>query len=56
MKKRSLTLRRETLAEIDRGDLAAVAGGLTDTCFSCLDYISCNPLQCIGGDTFICAE
>ena len=54
-KKNLLALRREVVAELSAADLSAVAGaGVTNTCFSCLDYISCNPAQCWAEDTLIC--
>lgn len=42
---RKLSLKRETLQDLTPAELAAVAGGNTN--FSCLDYISCFPWQCI---------
>jgi hypothetical protein len=54
---RRLTLRREALAELSAEEIRSFAGGdpsircpheLTlDTCFSCMTYISCNPVACI---------
>lgn len=53
---RRLALRREALAELDTEEIRGVAGGdpsikcpheiPTNTCFSCLTYISCNPAAC----------
>ena len=46
---RKLALKREVVAELADADLRAVAAGeaVTNTCFSCLTFISCNPLQCL---------
>lgn len=45
---RKLSLRREVLTEIDTPGLAAVvAAGPTNTCFSCLTFVSCNPVHCV---------
>lgn len=57
MNARRLTLRREVLLELTQPQLAAVNGAapppvttvvtIVNTDFSCLDYISCNPLACV---------
>ena len=57
MTARRLSLRREVLAELAEGDLRAVAGGaVTNTCFSCLTFISCNPVQCVTYLGTVCRE
>lgn len=53
---RKLMLKREVLSPIDTDQLRGVVGGATrrncgsafcsDTCFSCLTYISCYPEDC----------
>jgi hypothetical protein len=61
-KPRSLALRREVLAELADVDLGGVAGGggtILNTCFSCLTYVSCNPVACLvptRDDSCVCAE
>ncbi|HEX8001091.1 MAG TPA: hypothetical protein VF519_00180 [Mycobacteriales bacterium] len=47
MKTKRLVLRSESVRELSVGELESVAGGVTLTCFSCLDYISCNPVACL---------
>lgn len=55
--RRTLSLKRESLHELTASDLASVVGGkLTETCYSCLAYISCNILQCVAKDTILCVE
>jgi hypothetical protein len=59
--RRTLTLRREVLLELTEPQLAAVNGAapppvttvvtIVNTGFSCLAYISCNPLACVIRDT-----
>lgn len=58
---RKLALRREILTELENVELNGVAGAapptrycgqslpcdLSNTCFSCYTYISCNPLACM---------
>lgn len=59
MTDRKLALRREVVTELSDADLRAVAAGegTTDTWFSCLTFISCNPLQClISEHGHICLE
>lgn len=36
---RSLSLKRETLSALTTDDLRVVAGGASDTCYTCLDCI-----------------
>ena len=52
---RKLSLKKDVLQELTTDELRGVAGG-HPTWFSCLDYISCNPLDCVTGYTFICPE
>lgn len=47
MDTKRLVLRREAVRELSAGELEQVVGGVTVTCFSCLDFISCNPLDCL---------
>ena len=57
MKTRTLSLKREALQQLSDGELDEIAGG-TRT-FSCLDYISCFPWECVIGRlpyTFLCVE
>ena len=54
---KKLALRREALGALDRHALGAIAGAATptphdcppmsDTCYSCLDYVSCRLLDCL---------
>ena len=55
--RRTLALRREALTPLTAGDLGGLAGGQPrtllaecdpslNTCFSCMQYISCNPAAC----------
>ena len=43
---RTLTLKREALRQLTADELHTVAGGPM-TMFSCLAYISCNPVACL---------
>lgn len=43
---RKLTLKRETVRELGTDELAGVAAGTVQT-FSCLDYVSCFPWECL---------
>lgn len=56
---RTLSLRREALAELPPAELRRVAGGgLTNdiSCNSCYDYISCNLGDCLFGEpSDVCA-
>ncbi len=45
MTKRTLSLKRDVLRDLTTDELRDVAGGATG--FSCLDYISCYPTQCL---------
>jgi hypothetical protein len=44
---RKLTLKKDVLAELSSAELTEVVGGTRDTLFSCLTYVSCNPLDCV---------
>jgi len=49
--RRTLSLRREVLRELSDADLNVVAGGtVPQTWYSCLDFLSCNVLQCATRD------
>ena len=58
--RRTLSLKREVLRELTDADLTAVNGAAppdlttivttANTAFSCLAYISCNPLACVVRD------
>ena len=43
--KRTLSLKRSVLRELTSDELGAVAGA--DGSLSCLDYVSCNLLDCV---------
>ncbi len=43
---RTLSLKRDVLQELSSDELSVVVAG-TETSFSCLDFISCNPLDCL---------
>ena len=47
---RKLALKREVLTELADADLRGLAGGQggTETCASCLTYVSCYITDCIG--------
>ncbi len=45
MTPRKLSLRREELQELTADELTGVVGGAT--WFSCMTYISCNPVACL---------
>jgi hypothetical protein len=57
MPRRTLSLKREVLAELTAADLAIVAGAappnpttivnVRDTLYSCYAYISCNVIGCV---------
>jgi hypothetical protein len=42
---RTLSLKRTVLHELTADELGAVGGA--DGSISCLDYLSCNPLDCV---------
>ncbi len=45
---RKLSLKRDVLQELTPHELSGVAGGRdTNTCISCLDYISCWLADCL---------
>ena len=44
---RKLALKREIGVELADAELREIAGGTRQTMFSCLTYISCNPLECL---------
>lgn len=52
---RTLHLKREALQQLTVEELDSVVGGTGDLSFSCLDYISCNPIDCLP-ETTICVE
>ena len=56
MPRRTLSLKREALSELTPAELASVAGGkLTETCYSCMAFISCAvPFCLIDRDTLLC--
>ena len=46
-----LRLHRETIKILSEADLRRAAGaGLSNTCYSCLTYVSCNLLDCYTGN------
>ena len=48
---RRLRLSRETLRNIGTDDMSRAAGGkLTQTCYSCLTYVSCDFVRCVVTD------
>lgn len=53
---RRLSLKKDVLQELTTAELGSVAGGATE--FSCLDYISCFPWQCVtrAVQTLICSD
>lgn len=52
---RRLALRREVLGELTDVDLSALAGGQggSDTCASCLTFVSCHLTDCILRPTIV---
>lgn len=53
---RKLVLKREALQELTSDEMRDVVAGTRPTWFSCLTYISCNPLDCVSERTKLCVE
>ncbi|HEU0130096.1 MAG TPA: hypothetical protein VFQ85_03795 [Mycobacteriales bacterium] len=53
--RRTLCLKREALAELGTADLVGIGGAGGATGFSCLDYVSCYPWDCLP-QTLVCVE
>ncbi len=60
-KRRSLSLNKETLRDLDSNTVGRVAGGVSDIGTNCAGFcITCNPGNCLatdgcGGDSYFCA-